>query len=86
MDPAAPGASWSLSMEQRGAGAAPLLLLFVLVLLPPSPATDTQGNSRASPGIHNYSSEGMELLFKERSKEQRRFYGEVWNEARGKQR
>lgn len=74
-------------MEQRGAGAAPLLLLlFVLVLLPPSPATGTPGNLRANPGLHNYSSEGMELLFKERSKEERRFYSEVWNETRGKQR
>lgn len=69
-------------MEHRGAGSAPLLLLFVLVLLPPAlpQALGARGrDSRANPGIHSHSSEGMELLFKERNKAQRFYDG---NEAR----
>lgn len=72
-------------MERRGAGSAPLPPLCVLVPLPPAvpQALGARGwDSRANPGIHSHSSEGMELLFKERSKAQRRFYDEFWNEAR----
>lgn len=46
-------------------------------------AVEDQGREmRANLGIHSYSSEEMELPFKEKRKTERGFYDKVWNEAR----